>query len=130
MLPLVQYNVDEYTRTGFVNAFKFKAAFFKRLGMKDCTAGQPLFSTPIDCNGQMFYYYGAGHVVGTHRMGSSDGDSVVNPRQRTWEHDNLYLAGCGNMRTIATSNPTLTMAALTLWAADNIQRDLENRRRA
>jgi choline dehydrogenase-like flavoprotein len=55
---------------------------------------------------------------------------VVNLKQRAWEHDNLYLAGCGNMRTIATSNPTLTMAALTLWAADNIQSDLDSRRRA
>ncbi len=130
MLPLVCYDIDEYTRKGFVNAFKFKDAFFKRLGMTDCTSGQPLFSTPIDCDGQPFYYYGAGHVVGTHRMGNSAADSVVNLKQRTWEHDNLYLAGCGNMRTIATSNPTLTMAALTLWAADNIERDLENRRRA
>jgi choline dehydrogenase-like flavoprotein len=111
-----------------VNAFKFKDAFFRRLGMKDCTSDQPLFGTPIECDGQQFAYYGAGHVVGTHRMGSSAGDSVVNVRQRTWEHDNLYLAGCGNMRTIATSNPTLTMAALTLWAADNIQRDLDRRR--
>jgi choline dehydrogenase-like flavoprotein len=113
-----------------VKAFKFKDAFFKRLGMKDYTAGQPMFSTPIECDGQMFYYYGAGHVVGTHRMGSSASESVVNLKQRAWEHDNLYLAGCGNMRTIATSNPTLTMAALTLWAADNIQSDLEKRRRA
>jgi choline dehydrogenase-like flavoprotein len=130
MLPLISYNIDEYTRTGFVNAFKFKDAFFKRLGMQDCTSGQPLFSTPIECDGKMYYYYGAGHVVGTHRMGSSAGNSVVNPRQRAWEHDNLYLAGCGNMPTIATSNPTLTMAALTLEAADHIERDLVNRRRA
>ena len=130
MTPQVTYNIDEYTRKGFVNAFKFKSAFFKRLGMKDCTTGQPLFSTPVECDGKMFYYYGAGHVVGTHRMGSSASESVVNLQQRAWEHDNLYLAGCGNMRTIATSNPTLTMAALTLAAADHIQRDLDGRRRA
>jgi choline dehydrogenase-like flavoprotein len=130
MAPLIDYNIDEYTRAGFVEAFKFKDAFFKRLGMKDCTSGQPPFSAPIECNGKMYYYYGAGHVVGTHRMGSSAGTSVVNRQQRAWEHDNLYLAGCGNMPTIATSNPTLTMAALTLWEADNIQRDLERRRRA
>ncbi len=130
MVPLIHYDIDEYTRTGFVNAFKFKDALFKRLGMKDYTAGQPMFSTPVECDGRMFYYYGAGHVVGTHRMGSSASESVVNLKQRAWEHDNLYLAGCGNMRTIATSNPTLTMAALTLWAADNIQSDLDSRRRA
>jgi choline dehydrogenase-like flavoprotein len=130
MLPVIRYNIDEYTRTGFVQASAFKDAFFKRVGMEDYTTSQPLFSTPVECNGQMLYYYGAGHVVGTHRMGSSAGDSVVDLRQRAWEHDNLYLAGCGNMRTVATSNPTLTMAALTLWAADNIQHDLANRGRS
>ncbi len=129
-LPLIHYDIDEYTRKGFVNAFKFKDAFFKQMGVKDCTSGQPMFGTPIECDGQMFYYYGAGHVVGTHRMGNSAGESVVNLKQQAWGHDNLYLAGCGNMRTVATSNPTLTMAALTLSAADNIQRDLERRRRA
>ena len=116
LLPLIRYNIDEYTRKGFVTDYT--------------STQQPLFSNPIVCDGKQMYYYGAGHVVGTHRMGSSPGESVVNLKQRSWEHDNLYLVGCGNMRTIATSNPTLTMAAMTLWAADNIQRDLAQRRRA
>ncbi len=128
-LPLIHYNVDEYTRKGFVEAFKFKAALFKRLGMKDCTPSHPpAFGIPIECEGRQMYYYGAGHVVGTHRMGNSPTDSVVNRKQRAWEHDNLYLIGCGNMCTIATPNPSLTMAALTMWAADNIETDLGNRR--
>jgi choline dehydrogenase-like flavoprotein len=49
---------------------------------------------------------------------------VVNPKQQTWDHSNLYLAGCGNMVTLGTSNPTLTMSALAFWAAENILRDL------
>ena len=44
--------------------------------------------------------------------------------QRSWDHDNLYLVGCGNMPTVGTSNPTLTMTALALWAGDNIVADL------
>jgi choline dehydrogenase-like flavoprotein len=43
---------------------------------------------------------------------------------RCWEHPNLYLVGCGAMPTFGTSNPTLTMAALTYRAADSILRDL------
>jgi choline dehydrogenase-like flavoprotein len=57
-------------------------------------------------------------------MGSSAHDSVVNREQRTWDHSNLFLVGCGNMPTLGTSNPTLTMAALTFWAAENIIKDL------
>ena len=36
----------------------------------------------------------------------------------------LYLVGCGNMATLGTSNPTLTASALSIWAADNILKDL------
>ena len=57
-------------------------------------------------------------------MGFSRGDSVVDRNQRCWDHENLYLVGCGNMPTLATSNPTLTIAALSIWAAENILKDL------
>jgi choline dehydrogenase-like flavoprotein len=40
--------------------------------------------------------------------------------QRSWDHDNLYLVGCGSFPTVATANPTLTMAALALRTADHI----------
>jgi choline dehydrogenase-like flavoprotein len=33
--------------------------------------------------------------------------------------------GCGNMPTLGTSNPTLTMAALTFRAAEAILKQLE-----
>jgi choline dehydrogenase-like flavoprotein len=74
-----------------------------------------------------YTFQGAGHLAGTHRMGSSPRTSVTDPRQRTWDHDNLYLAGCGNMPTVGTSNPSLTMTALAIWAAENIAADLGGR---
>jgi choline dehydrogenase-like flavoprotein len=58
-------------------------------------------------------------------MGSSPHDSVVSREQRTWDHPNLFLVGCGNMTTLGTSNPTLTLAALTFWAAENIIKELQ-----
>ncbi|MBN97872.1 MAG: hypothetical protein CME16_01305, partial [Gemmatimonadetes bacterium] len=50
--------------------------------------------------------------------------SVVNEYQQTWDHDNLYLVGCGSMPTISTSNPTLTLAALSCKTAEYILRQL------
>jgi choline dehydrogenase-like flavoprotein len=55
---------------------------------------------------------GAGHFAGTHCMGSDPGASVVDSHQRSWEHENLFLAGPGSMPSMGTSNPTLTVAAL------------------
>ena len=60
-------------------------------------------------------------------MGTKPDNSVVNPDQRTWDHDNLYLIGCGNMPTLGTSNPTLTMSALTFKAAEAILKHLDKK---
>ena len=59
-------------------------------------------------------------MAGTHLMGSSAVDSVVNDRQQSWEHPNLYLAGAGSMPTIGTANTTLTLAAICLRTAEDI----------
>ena len=93
--------------------------------MQDYTQYNPTDSNYVTYNGVGYSYQGAGHLVGTHRMGSSPHDSVVNREQRTWDHPNLYLVGCGNMTTLGTSNPTLTLAALTFWAAENIIKELK-----
>jgi len=54
-------------------------------------------------------------------MGTSANDSVVNDMQRSWDHENLYLVGSGTFPTVATANPTLTLAALCLRTADYIK---------
>lgn len=71
-----------------------------------------------------FQYFGSGHVVGTTVMGTSQGDSVLDGDQRSWDHENLYMVGSGNYPTITTANPTLTLAALALKAADAILQQL------
>jgi choline dehydrogenase-like flavoprotein len=48
----------------------------------------------------------------------------VNRNQRSWDHPNLYVAGSSVFPTIATDNPSLTIAALAFWAADNINQQL------
>jgi choline dehydrogenase-like flavoprotein len=54
---------------------------------------------------------GAGHLVGTYRMGLDAKQSVVTPDQRAHDHANLFLLGSGVFRTSAASNPTLTIAS-------------------
>jgi choline dehydrogenase-like flavoprotein len=67
---------------------------------------------------------GAGHIMGTHRMGAVQKTSVVDGNLKTHDHPNLYLLGSGNWPSYATGNPTLTIAALTLRAADWIKQQL------
>ena len=59
-------------------------------------------------------------LAGTHIMGSSRTDSVVDVDQRSWDHDNLFLVGGGSMPGIGTSNVTLTLAALCYRSATKI----------
>jgi choline dehydrogenase-like flavoprotein len=69
---------------------------------------------------------GAGHIMGTYRMGADTDktNSVVNSFQLSHDHDNLYLVGSGTFPTGATANPTLTIAALCLRTAAKIGADL------
>jgi choline dehydrogenase-like flavoprotein len=53
-------------------------------------------------------------------MGTSPEDSVVDSHQRSWQQDNLFLAGPGSMPCMGTSNPTLTVAALAFRTAADL----------
>jgi choline dehydrogenase-like flavoprotein len=70
--------------------------------------------TAPDGKDYLLNFIGAGHHIGTHRMGKTKSDSVVNVDQRSWDHDNLYVVGCGSFPTTGTANPTLTAIALAL----------------
>src|SRR5262249_37519195 len=67
-----------------------------------------------------FKYYGAGHIMGTCRMGDDPKQSVVDKFQRSHDHNNLYLVGSSTFPTGSTANPTLTLAALSLQTAQHI----------
>ncbi len=118
--PVIDYNVTDYTRAGMAAAKGVSDQIFQRMGVEQFTDYNESQAGYLTYEGEGYTYNGAGHLVGTHIMGSSKETSVVNANQQSWDHPNLYLVGCGNMPTISTSNPTLTMAALTYWAADNV----------
>ncbi|KRB03199.1 GMC family oxidoreductase [Lysobacter sp. Root690] len=133
--PQVTYRIREnYVRNGFVSAKAASTEIFKALGATEYTQvpAPPVLSgtnpspspTTFQYQGNTFTFYGAGHIIGTYRMGDSATTSVLNARQQSWDHSNLYMVGSGVFPTTATANPTLTIAALALQAADNILADL------
>ncbi|MGN7819359.1 GMC family oxidoreductase [Chitinophaga sp. 22536] len=118
--PVITYNVNDYTLKAFKASKSVSDQIFAGMGVQDYTnypSNEPDYTT-FDKQGYVFR--GAGHVVGTHCMGTNKKDSVVNDKQQAWDHPNLYLVGAGNMATLGTSNPTLTLAALSFAAAENI----------
>lgn len=124
--PVIRYHITDYMGKSFEAARGISQQIFAAIGVDDRTEyskdNDPGY---VEYNGKGYTYRGAGHLVGTHRMGTDKNSSVVDPDQRTWDHHNLFLAGCGNMPTLGTSNPTLTMAALTFKAAEAILLQLE-----
>lgn len=63
------------------------------------------------------------HQCGTLRMGSDAASSVVDPDCRSWDHPNLFITDAGALPTSAAVNPALTVAALSLRAAETIGRE-------
>jgi glucose dehydrogenase len=123
--PEISYNLSDYTRQGIVAAYRMKNLLFSKMGVKDCTKevakNEPSrFEELIDYKIVPLSYGGAGHIMGTCRMGSKKDNSVVNSDQQSWDHDNLYLLGSSTFPTGGTANPTLTIAALALRAAEHI----------
>ena len=108
--PQIDYRLGEFTEKGMAEARRVLDQIFDAVGVTFKEHGEEFF--------------GAGHVMGTYRMGTDPRTSVVDPDQRTHDHPNLFLLGSGVFPTVGTANPTLTIAALSLWAAETIRRDL------
>lgn len=122
--PVIHYRIDEYLLKAFEAAREISDRIFARARIQDCTFYARTAPGYVEYNGRGYEYRGCGHLVGTHRMGSSSLQSVTDSWMRSWDHQNLYVVGCGSMPTLGTSNPSLTMAALAFRAADSILRDL------
>jgi choline dehydrogenase-like flavoprotein len=125
--PQISYRISDYTKKGIVQARKMANLIFAKMGAKQFTKVLPddptRFEADVDGEKVMLNFMGAGHVMGTHRMGSNAKDSVVDSFQRSWDHKNLFLVGSGTFPTTGTANPTLTIAALSLRTADKILRE-------
>ena len=60
------------------------------------------------------------HLMGGTIMGTGASNSVVNSYGQTHQVPNLYVAGPGIFPTCGASNPTYTIFALSLRAAENL----------
>jgi len=123
-LPKLTYYYDDpsgYTREGLKAVRRFHEYVFKRLG----ATAYRLF--PFDAQGELDKpgFFGAGHIMGTTRMGKEGEARVVDAQCRSVDHANLYVLGSSVFVTGAVANPTLTIAALSLRAANAIQTELQ-----
>jgi len=60
------------------------------------------------------------HQCGTIRMGNDPAKAAVDPYGRAFDHDNLFVIDASVLPTSAGVNPSLTVAALALRAADHV----------
>jgi choline dehydrogenase-like flavoprotein len=117
MRPVISYNIPDYTLRGTAFGRRLARRIFERLGAEDHTVYDPADYGYVSHEGQGYCIRGGNHLAGTHVMGTTPANSVVDSTMRSWDHENLYLAGGGSMPTIGTANITLTVAALCLRSA-------------
>jgi choline dehydrogenase-like flavoprotein len=115
--PIISYHIPEYTMRGVEYGRRLAQRIFARLGAEDHTFYDPSDYGYVSYGGAGYALRGGNHLAGTHMMGTSPGNSVVDERQRSWDHQNLYLVGGGSLPSIGTSNITLTLSALCFKSA-------------
>ena len=118
--PKVEYGMDPYTMEGFRMAAFVCSAIYKQMGATEFTRTSVGATGDFTYRGQNYHYYGAGHLVGTHRMGNDPYTSVVDASQRSHDLPNMWVVGSGSFPTVCTANPTLTLMALAFKSADSI----------
>ena len=123
--PAIDYRIGEYSLAGMVEAARVAREIFEYAGVEDHTNAETGKWFPaVEYRGALLHYHGMGHFAGTHLMGDDARTSVVDHVQRCWDHKNLYLVGSGSFPTMGTSNPTLTIAALSIRTAEHLASEL------
>ena len=122
--PVISFDISPYTLEAVAFGRKLTRRIYQRMGAEDYTSYDPGTYGWFNYQGEGYVIRGGNHWAGTHVMGTAAGNSVVDADQRSWDHENLYLAGAGSMPTIGSSNTTLTLAALCFRSAERIAQDL------
>jgi choline dehydrogenase-like flavoprotein len=110
--PAITFTPPKYSMDGLAQATRTMGALFDLVGATEVFLGDPTA------------YDGAGHIMGTCRMGAEPGTSVVDPDGRAHDHSNLFIVGSSVFPTCGSPNPTLTLAALSLRTTAAITRQL------
>jgi choline dehydrogenase-like flavoprotein len=109
-LPRIAYRIDDYTKAGFAASVQAHDEIFGKLGVTGVQHSPDA--------------QGAGHIIGTACMGDDPKTSVVDGNLQSHDHPNLFILGSTVFPTSATSNPTLTIAALALRAVAEVKATL------
>ena len=125
--PVITYSVEDYVLHGMAEASSVAKQIFGQAVIDDKTDPATGLGFQTSYGDTAMLWAGAGHFAGTHCMGSDPAASVVDSHQRSWEHDNLFLAGPGSMPCMGTSNPTLTVAALAFRTSNAVIEHPEER---
>jgi choline dehydrogenase-like flavoprotein len=111
-VPEIHWQVDDRTKAGLRRANEIQRAVVDELGADVSWTVGPEDTGP------------AFHHMGTTRMGTDPEESVVTPRLRTHDLANLSVASSSTFVTGGAMNPTLTIAALALKAAEHVEERL------
>lgn len=124
--PVIHFDLPDYIKKTLAYTRQLSRVIFARLGAEDYTQFDPLDPQYFEFEGDGYFFRGGNHFSGTHVMGTTNTNSVVNRYLRAWDHENLYLLGAGSMPTIGSSNTTLTVAALSFVAAEEMLKELNS----
>lgn len=104
------YSLGDYERAGFAHAQGMFTRMAKALGAETLSSSGPL---------------GIHHPMGMTRMGTDAKVSVTDGFGRCHDAPNLFIAGSALFPSGGCANPTLTIAALALRTAGEIERQLK-----
>ena len=107
-VPAIEWSLDTRTRRTVARANEIQRAILEALGVDVQWTVGPKSTGP------------AYHHMGTTRMGTDPERSVVGPDLRTHDVSNLHVASSSVFVTPGAMNPTLTIAALALKAAEEV----------
>ncbi|MBW4638255.1 MAG: GMC family oxidoreductase [Gloeocapsa sp. UFS-A4-WI-NPMV-4B04] len=124
--PVINFNLPDYSRRTLAYTRKVSRVIFERLGAEDFTHYDSRDPAYFVFENEGYVYKGGNHFSGTHIMGTTNKNSVVDTYLRCWDHQNLFLVGAGSMPTIGSSNTTLTIAALSFRVAEEMLRELNS----
>jgi choline dehydrogenase-like flavoprotein len=106
--PKITFTPPDYSFKGLAQATKTMADMFRLMG-----------ATDLDMGTDPTAYDGAGHIMGTCRMGNDPKLSVVDAQCRAHDHNNLFIAGASFFPPLAAQIPAV-LAALALRTAEDI----------
>jgi choline dehydrogenase-like flavoprotein len=131
--PIVNYQAGPLALKGIAKAIDVTKRIFAYAGIHNHTQahddedGYACVRVPDGAGSTVVNVYGAGHIMGTYRMGTDRTNGVVNADQQSFDHPNLFLLGSGTFPTVGTANPTLTIVALAFRASRAVLKQLAAR---